>query len=283
MLCDEVKELLYEYIFNELSEDKRLKVEEHIEACTNCKKEYLELKKLLKHDMQKFIETKEKIVMPKDLTVKINKKLYGTKYRSFSRFAVAASILIMIFYAFPVAAYYIVENTALNKYIDFDKGIIQDIEEGQLQIVDKSSVMKDITFRVDGIIRKKDSTKILFTVKVPKDMDIDYAMTTNEFNTVVVEDQLGKKYRFQSSGITLKSANEDGEATAIMEVEPLKFWAYKLTMRTTALEGGILEASQITGDTELKIENNGFDYKLKKLRNIYGKWEVNFYIDRSNR
>jgi hypothetical protein len=283
MLCDEVKELLYEYIFEELPQDKKLEIEEHLKNCTNCEKEYIELKKLLIDDMQQFNKVKEALIMPKDLPLKVKNKLYGTPVKRFSRFTAAACLLLFLFYTMPVAAYYIVENTALNKYISFDKGLIQNMEKGEIQPIDKSSTMKDITFRVDGIIRKADRTTILFTVKVPKNMDINYAMTTSGFNTVKVEDQFGKQYHLKGSGITLESAKEDGEATAVMDVEPLKPWAYKLTMRITALEGGILESKQINEDKLLAKDDKKFNYTIKKVRNIYGKWEVKFYIDRSHK
>lgn len=39
MKCEEVKELLYEYIMGELQEDKRIKVQQHLESCENCRRE----------------------------------------------------------------------------------------------------------------------------------------------------------------------------------------------------------------------------------------------------
>jgi hypothetical protein len=279
MLCDEVRELLYEYIFDELTQDKILEIEQHVKSCTNCKHEYLELRKILLNDMQPFTNAKKNIVMPNDLPVKVKNKLYGIKYKRVSRFTAAACLLIFLFYAVPVAAYYIMENGALNKYIDFDKGLVQEMEGGKIQIVDKSTTMKDITLRVDGVIRKADRTTILLTVKVPKEMDIDYAYPDSGFDTIIVKDQLGKEYKQIGSAGTVRSATKDGEATMILDVEPLKFWTYKLNLRVTALEGGELEKRSQGENVDLSPS----DFVMKKNKNIYGCWEVNFYIDRSHK
>lgn len=277
MLCDEVRELLYEYIYGELEEEKKIAVQEHMKNCSNCEKEYDELKVLLIDDMKAFSEAKDNISMPSDLPLKVKNKLFGTPIIRYSRFAAAACFLVFLFYAVPVVAYYAIENTALSKYIIFDKGLIQDMEKGRIQLVDKSATLKDITLRVDGIIKKSDRTTILLTAKVPEGMDIDYAYPS--FNTITVMDQLGSTYRHMGSAGTLKSAKEDGEFTMILDVEPLKFWAYKLTLRVTALEVGILEKKAETS----KEDKDQFNYTVKKEKDVYGSWEVDFYIDRSNR
>lgn len=280
MLCNEVKELLYEYIYEELSEGDKIKLEEHLLICDSCRKEYDVLKSLLIDDMSEWSDIKEQIKMPDELPLKLKAKLNKSRTLGLPRLGAVACLLIILFYTIPVAAYYIVENTSLNKYLTFDKGLVKYVEEGKVQVVEESSTMKNITFRVDGIIRKSDKTTILYTVKVPKDRDIDYALTSSAFNTVTVQDQFGYKYRSMGGAITVESANEDGEATAIMDFEPLKDWAYKFNIRVTALEVG-----KLIPLTEEEIKEQGsnlmFKYKMQKERNIYGKWEVNFFIDRS--
>ena len=44
MLCDEVKDRLYEFIYDELNNEKTSEVKEHINNCPSCKREYEELK-----------------------------------------------------------------------------------------------------------------------------------------------------------------------------------------------------------------------------------------------
>jgi hypothetical protein len=280
MLCNEVKELLYEYIYEELSESDKIKIEEHLLICDSCRKEYDVLKSLLIDDMSEWSDVKEQIKMPDELSLKLKAKLNKSRTLSLPRLGAAACLLIILFYTIPVAAYYIVENTSLNKYLTFDKGLVKYVEEGKVQVVEESSTMKNITFRVDGIIRKSDRTTILYTVKVPKDGEIDYALTSSAFNTVTVQDQFGYKYQSMGGAITVESANEDGEATGIMDFEPLKDWAYKLNIRVTALKGG-----KLIPLTEEEIKEQGpnimFQYEMQKEKNIYGKWEVNFFINRS--
>jgi hypothetical protein len=164
-----------------------------------------------------------------------------------------------------VLAYYVTQLPPINKYIDLDSNILVDFDEGKGQLVQKSSTMKNITFTVDGIIPKKDKTTILFTVKVPKDSSFNYAMPESGLNAMAVYDQFGTKYQISGGAMTVKSVNEDGEVKCIFDVEPLHFWSYKLDIRVTAMELGIY---------------NGSD--MKHVKNTYGNWNVNFYIDRSS-
>lgn len=281
MLCDELKDRIYEYIYEELTVEKKLEVEEHLLKCNSCKKEYEELKTLLIDDMESLIELKDEIQMPEVLQINIKKKLYLSSKNSFTKYVAAACLLIFMFYTIPVAAYYLVENTILNKYINFDKGLVMDVEQGRVQLVDKSATMKEITFRVDGIIRKEDKTTILYTVKLPKGSS--YAMSTSGFGTIRIKDQFGISYRQKGSATTVESIREDGEATAIMDIEPLKFWAYKLTINITAMETGQLVSRDNSKDNLSAEDKNQFPYTMVPGRNIYGSWKVDFYIDRAHR
>jgi hypothetical protein len=136
-------------------------------------------------------------------------------------------------------------------------------------MIEKSSTMKDITFTVDAIINKKDSTLILFTVKLPVDQGINYAMPSFGIDSIMVQDVLGIKYRHMSSGMTLRSVNEDGEIKGILNVEPLKFYVSSLTVRITAME---------VGNMTVDKKDNEIEYDVKKKKNIYGKWQVKFGV-----
>lgn len=281
MLCSEVKEILYEYIYEELDKAKSAEVLQHLKSCDDCRKAYDELKALLIDDVNYLSSTKNAIKMSEELPLRIEKKIRKRSPMRFSRFAAAACILLAIFYGMPVAAYYLIENTALNKYITFDNDLEKDMKEGKIQVVNKSSSLNGITFRVDGIIKGKDKTTILFTFKVPKNKDFEYAIPNSGDAVFTVEDQLGHKYHTMGSAITVKSANEDGEATAIVYVEPLKYWAYKLEVRVTSLQTGKLVP---LSEEEIKknyITEPDYKYKQQPAKNIYGKWEVSFYINRT--
>lgn len=280
MQCKEVREKLYEYIYEELDCGERADIEEHVTHCTECTQECLSLKKLLIEDMKDLKEISKMITTPKELSQNIKLNLRTGSSYSIWRYAAAACILIFIFYAVPVAAYYVVENTSLSKYIDFDKGLVKEIEEGRLQVVNKSSTMKDISFRVDGIIRKQDKTTVLFTIQVPKDRNVNYAMPSGDFNVVTIKDQFGTQYRTLGSSMSLKSSNEDGEVTAIMDFEPLKFWSYKLSINITAMETGTMTAIKDNGENP-RADEKGFVYDIKEDRTVYGSWKVDFYVDRS--
>lgn len=280
MQCKEVREKLYEYIYEELDYGEKAGIEEHLTHCTECIQEYLSLKKLLIEDMKDLRELSGAIIAPKELSQNIKLSLRTGSPYSIWRYAAAACILIFMFYAVPVAAYYVVENTSLSKYIDFDKGLVSEIEEGKLQILDKNSTMKDITFKVDGIIRKPDKTTVLFTLKVPKNRNINYAMPSGDFNVVTIKDQFGTKYRTLGSSMSLKSSNKDGEVTAIMDFEALKFWSYKLSINITAMETGTMTAIKDNGENP-RADEKGFVYDIKEDRTVYGSWKVDFYVDRS--
>lgn len=107
---------------------------------------------------------------------------------------------------------------------------------------------------------------ILFTIKVPKEKNINYGMPLTGINELTVTDQFGFKYRVGGGSLTVKSVNEDGEAKCIFDVEPIKFWAYKLNVRVTSLELGYYDGKNTP----------------EQVKNAYGNWNVSFYIDRSN-
>jgi hypothetical protein len=280
MQCKEVNDKLYEYIYEELEVLGKAEVEEHLAHCNECQNEHLSLKKLLIDDMEGISEFAQSIKVPEKLPRNIKQSLKGNSTFNISRYVAAACFLIFMFYAVPVAAYYVVENTALSKYIEFDKGLVKEIEEGRLQVVNKSDIMKYITVRVDGIIRKPDKTTVLFTVKVPKDNNINYAMPSIAYNVITIEDQFGFEYRSTGSAMSLRSANEDGEVTAIMEFEPLKFWSYKLSINITAMDTGTMIVTKDNGN-DPRADEKGFIYDMKEAKSVYGNWKIDFYVDRS--
>ena len=76
--------------------------------------------------------------------------------------------------------------------------------------------------------------------------------------------------------------NEDGETTAYMDFEPLSPTAFKLTIRITALETGKLvpmTAKEMVSEDYYKK----FPYNMRKEKNVYGKWQASFYVDKSMR
>ncbi|MCB2358607.1 anti-sigma factor family protein [Clostridium estertheticum] len=269
MHCDEVEDLIYEFIYHELDNEKNKEVEEHINNCSNCKKEYEGLKLLLIDDMKDFIDLAEEIQIPQELSQKVVDSIKSRKIRKFSRYATAICMIFVLICGIPVAAQYIVGNSFLDKYKQLDPDIASKYSNYKGEMIEKSSTMKDIIFTVDAIIDKRDSTTILFTVKADKSKGTNYAMPVLDINTITFQDQLGIKYRHIGSGITLRSVNEDGEIKGIMDVEPLKFYVTGLTVRITAMEVGNMTAT--TKDGELQ-------YDVKKKRNIYGNWQVKFRV-----
>lgn len=280
MLCDEVKDRLYEYVYEELDEKKKSEIEVHLDKCDNCKRAYGELKALLIDGMEEFVQLKEQIEVPIELPKNVERKLNRNLLTALPRYAAAACIALIMFYTVPVAAYYIVQNSPLDKYIAFDNGIIQEYEQGKGQLIQKSDTMKDITFTVDALIRKKDETIVLFTAKVPTEGNINYAMPLMDPRVITVKDQFGIIYRTEGSAMTLQSVNEDGEVKAIMYIEPLKFWAYKLSINITGMETGRMEVRKTDSST---VHDKGLEYDAQKYKNVYGSWKVDFYIDRSNK
>lgn len=267
MLCDEAKNRLYEFIYNELSVEKNSEIKEHIDNCPKCKKEYEKLKQLLLNDMEEFTDLNEEIKIPKELSIKVKDSIKKSGLRKFGRYAIAACMIFILIGGIPVAAQYIMSGSLLDKYRQLDPDIASIYSNDNGEMIEKSSIMKDITFTVDAIINKKDSTTILFTVKVPVDQGRNYAMPP--IDAITVQDGLGIKYRHMSSGMTLRSVNEDGEIKGILNVEPLKFYVASLKVRITAMEVGNMTV--VTKDNEL-------DYDVKKKKNIYGNWQVKFKV-----
>lgn len=269
MLCDEVKNRLYEFIYEEIDNEKTRELKEHISNCPSCKKEYEELKGLLLDDMKEFIDLTVEIEVPPELSLKIKDTVKSRGIKKFSRYATVACMIFILIWGIPVAAQYIIEGSFLDKYKQLDPDIALKYSNYKGEMIEKSSTMKDITFTVDAIINKKDSTTILFTVKVDKNAGINYAMPILDMNTITIQDQLGIKHRNMSSGMTWRSVNEDGEIKAIMEVEPLKFYVTNLKVRITAME---------IGNMTITTKNSESQYDVKKKRNIYGTWQVKFRV-----
>lgn len=262
MECSLVSDKLYEFIYGELDERTSSEIEKHIENCTNCRHEYMELKKLLVDDMKYLVNLKESIKTPEGLPLKIRSSMRPGFRFNFVKYAAAACLLLALTFTTPVLAYYIIQSTPLEKYIELDSGIIVDFEEGQGQLVQKSSTMNNITMTVDGIIPKKDRTTILFTIKVPKDTAVNYGMPLSGLNVITVTDQFGITYRMTGGAATVKSVNEDGEAKCIYDVDPLGFWAYKLNIRMTAIELGYFDGNEFSSTS----------------KNSYGNWNISFYL-----
>ncbi|MGV8980704.1 zf-HC2 domain-containing protein [Clostridium sp.] len=269
MLCDEVRDRLYEFIYDELSNEKTVEINEHFNSCVSCKKEYEQLKLLLIDDMKDFKGLSAGIQMPEELSLKVVDSIKSRGVKKFSRYAVAVCMMFILIWGIPVAAKYIIEGSFLDKYKQLDPEIALKYSDYKGEMIVESSTMKGITFTVDAIINKKDSTTILFTVKVAKNAATNYAMPIMGTNSITVQDGLGIKYRNVSSGMLLQSVNEDGEIKAIMEIEPLKFYVRSLTVRITAMEVGNMTV--ITKDGDLQ-------YDVKKKKNIYGNWQLVFGV-----
>jgi len=269
MLCDEVKDRLYEFIYDELDGEKTSGLKEHINNCSSCKREYEGLKLLLIEDMKDFIDLSDGIQIPEELSPKVVDGIRSRAVNKFSRYAVAVCMMLILIWGIPVAAQYIVQGSFLDKYKQLDSEIALKYSNYKGEMIEKSSTMNDITFKVDAIINKKDSTSILFTVKVDKNRETNYAMPLLDSNVTIIQDQLGIKYRIKSSGMTLQSSNADGEIKAIMDIEPLKFYVTTLTVRITAMEAGNM--TKLTKDGELQ-------YDVKRKSVIYGKWQVVFGV-----
>lgn len=265
MECSMVSDKIYEYIYKELDEETTFEIKNHLENCSKCHSEYIELKKLLIDNMSDLIDLKYNIKTPEDLPFKIRSSIKPNIRLNFIKYAAAACILFTLIFTTPVLAYYIIQSTPLEKYLDLDKGIIVNFEEGKGQLVQKSSTMNDITLTVDGIIPRKDRTTILFTIKVPKSIKVNYGIPVVGTNELTVMDQFGIKYRMKGGAVTVKSVNQDGEAKCIYDVEPLNFWAYKLNIRVTAIELGYFNEKELSSE---------------KIKNAYGNWNIKLYINR---
>lgn len=271
MNCTDVKDTLYEYIYEELNNNDSMEISKHLENCQDCREEYLELKSLLMDFPAGITTCANSISIPKDTINKINNILDNNtpkKHTVFNiglvKFSTAACIAFIILFTTPAMGY-LIQIPAISKYLDLDENIVTQFNEGKGQLIGKSDSMKGITFTVDAIIRKKDKTLILFTTKLDKKTDsINFSLPSHILHAIDVKDQFGYKYELSSGSTTVKSVNEDGEAKCILEIPPLKPWAYKLNIRTTAMYLGYYD------NKENKINST-------KIKN-YGLWNVSFYI-----
>lgn len=281
MLCDEVKELLHEYIYGELNAEKEKEVHEHISNCDNCRKNYEELKQLLIDNLEPLSLLKDSIKVPDKLSMKIENKIRNNIFSYVKGYSAVACLVMILLFTVPVAAEYLVNIPLLDKYETLGNSmgdtIKKEYEENNSQMVEKNSTMKGINFTVDAVIKEKDKTRILFTVKVIKGNNMNYAMPSiGDLGVITVQDQFGFKYENMSSGMTLKSVNQDGEVKGILDVAPIKFFSYKLNIRITSMETGEINVNE-------KADNEDLKYKMVKNKDVYGDWEVNLYLDGSQK
>lgn len=266
MECTWVSDKLYEYIYDEIDEQEKQEIERHLHECPSCQNQYEKLKKLLVDDAAMLLEFRETIEVPADLRYRVKSSLSRKARMNPLKYVLAACLMLSLFFTTPVFAYYVTQIPAIEKYVDIDDGSIADFQEGRGQLVGKSDTLKGITFTIDGIVPKEDRATILFTIKVPKDENTNFALPSSSFSSFTVTDQFGYKYRVSSGGGSVKSVNENGEATFIYDIEPgLHFWSYKLHVRLTALELGYYDGKEWVPTDE---------------KYAYGNWNVSFYIKR---
>lgn len=277
MLCDEAREMFYELIYDELKDENKIVLQEHIESCSSCMKEYKELKLLLIDDMEEIIDLVEEIKMPEMLSLKIKHSIKKRVTKKFFRYAAAACMIFILICGIPVAAQYIIGNSFLDKYKQLDPNIASKYSNYKGEMVEKSTTMKNITFTVDAIIKKSDNTIILFTVKLPMNDEINYAMPPSDMGVIAMQDQFGRTYQSMSSAITLQSVTDDGEIKAIMDFEPLKPYVTNLTVRITAMELGKMTVTTKEKSNEQTKEAE-LQYDIKKKKNVYGTWQVKFRV-----
>ncbi len=274
MKCKNICENLYEYIYGELDNKRAQTVKTHLEDCNQCRCAYQELKSLLVDTAQPLVGLSKRMEIPGDLVARVRtivnagSRNPGRKRKPL-RYLTAACLALVLFYTLPVFAYYAIQIFPVEKYAGFiDKAMIKDFVEGRGQVIGKSSSMNGVILTVDGMLKRGGKFSILFTVKVPKTGSYNYGLPASGVNVISVSDQFGKRYIIGSASGTTGKALEEGESQYIFDIdEPLSFWSYKLKVRITAIELGLTNEK----------ENRYFE----KYKNIYGDWNVDFYVDRS--
>lgn len=102
--CNQFIDLIFNYIDNELSTDEKLKMEEHMEKCSECKIEYQKAKNLLETIKESRYTTDNRLYTT--LVPQLNqmkKRSILNKIRVYGSVAVAAMItIVMLIYVMPV-------------------------------------------------------------------------------------------------------------------------------------------------------------------------------------
>lgn len=260
MKCSEVIDRLEEYISGEVDEHIKDSIELHLKRCADCTNEYNELKGLINNirGMYKSIKVPEEL---EALTV--NGRNKSKRLLSFKKIGIAAAcfVLILSISMFtPIFAEIEKNISGIIKYFALgDKGIVNSIQNGFGQDIEKSCEDNGIKFTVHNIVADDNRTVVLFSVEYKGEEDIDYI--TIPAASMVMKNQFGRTVQHECTGYTFDKENK--RITGKYETEPLSMADWWVSLGFDKID-----------ITKWAFKEEEFDFKEGSAENVYRKIEL---------
>ena len=161
MNCKKIEERLIDYIDGELSDEENTEIKDHLENCSNCQNEYVELKATIDYVM----DNSKDIDTSKDIKLNTNIKRRKIVMR-FTRTGLIAIVLSLVLVVTAVAT----DLFGLMEHWKRSSEIVETawedlLDNGIGQKLDISATDKDIKITAEGVISDELNTIILLKVE----------------------------------------------------------------------------------------------------------------------
>lgn len=257
MNCNYIINNLHEFIYNELDDMTSKAIREHICTCPHCSAEYVKLKNLLAFNTEKINTIKNSMILPKNLSKKIHKKL-NSKSKFNKNYIIAASLFFIFLTVVPSVTAYLSTTKSLDKYLVVDKELVQILNSGKSSVLNKSCTISNIKFTIDAIIKEKNYITMLYSVKLLNSKDCNFALPSK----LHIQDEFGFKGDISTSSGTFQTISKDNEIKYICSFKKPSIISNKLKIKITCFNKGLYKKNQ----------NNESGYK--KINNAYGNWQI---------
>lgn len=271
MNCKDMEDRLMDYIDGELSSEESKEVEAHLESCSNCKRDYEEIKSTID-----YVETKSNnINISKEINLNTNMKRRKQASR-FTRTGLIAIALSLIFVVSAVATDLFGFMEAWKKSSKITKSAWEElIDNGVGQKLDIWAIDKDIKITAEGVISDQLNTIILLKIEDLKDQN-RYSPTKNYSETDNIQG-------LALSG-DISTEQTWGDSLQIMsDLEPLYSEVYSEDENTIGLMVWTNPLSKDKGNIQILIDNlqvmDGSGPYMNNGNTVSGNWNLSIPVE----
>lgn len=253
MKCDEVKQYFIDYLDGNLNAEEKLNIDNHLESCSECREELMDLEKLF----NEINESKEDVNVPenfmnnvKDRALKINISGAKKKRRPLRVFLVAAVILIL-----SVGTVFADKNplVELFKLINPESRINNIVDKGIGDRLNISKIDKDIKITITDVVADNIQTLISFKIedlKSGKQYNVKYD------DGIDIKERWGEQIRDTNIKMYTSLFNKDGKG--VLTLYPIDTEKKTINLSFNKVEGK-------TGDSKEVIDGNwNFEIPIKR-------------------
>lgn len=253
MKCDEVKQYFIDYLDGNLNAEEKLNIDSHLESCSECGEELMDLEKLF----NEISESKEDINVPenfmnnvKERALKINISGVKKKRRPLRVFFIAAVILVL-----SVGTVFADKNplVELFKLINPESRINDMVDKGMGDRLNISKIDKDIKITITDVVADNIQTLISFKIEDLKSGK-EYSVKYDE--GIDIKERWGEQIK--DTNIKMYTSLFNNEGKGVLTLYPID-----TEKKTINLSFNKVETK--TGDSKEVIEGNwNFEIPIKR-------------------